>query len=69
MARPRAVRAFTGLPANLLQPSIVAASLDPHALPAAPTVDVARDMDPQGPASPFRRWKDLWSAGHRVSGV
>jgi nitronate monooxygenase len=62
-------RAFTGLPANLLRPSIVAAGLDPRALPEAPAVDVARDLDPQGTASPFRRWKDLWSAGHSVSGV
>lgn len=61
--------AFTGLPANLLRPSIVAAGLDPRALPPAPAVDVARDMDPQGTTSPFRRWKDLWSAGHSVSGV
>lgn len=58
-------RAFTGLPANMLRPSIVAAGLDPRALPEAPPVDVARDMDPQGP----RRWKDIWSAGHSVSGV
>ena len=62
-------RAFTGLPANFLRPSIVAAGLDPQALPAQPPPDAARDLDPRNPQSAFRRWKDLWSAGHSVSGV
>lgn len=62
-------RAFTGLEANMLRPSIVAAGLDPDHLPAGASVDVARDIDPDSVRSPFRRWKDIWSAGHSVSGV
>lgn len=61
--------AFTGLPANLLRPSLRRAGLDPDHLPARPAVDVSRDIDPDSPRSPFRRWRDLWSAGHSVSGV
>jgi nitronate monooxygenase len=63
-------RAFTGLEANMLRPSIVAAGLDPGRLPSRrESVDVSRDIDPDSPDSPFRRWKDIWSAGHSVSGV
>lgn len=62
-------RAFTGLDANMLRPSIIHAGLNPDDLPHSPSVDVARDIDPLSAASPFRRWKDIWSAGHSVSGV
>ena len=61
--------AFTGLAANMLRPSIVAAGLDPDHLPQAAQVDISRDIDASSADSPFRRWKDLWSAGHSVSGV
>ncbi len=60
--------AFTGLPANMLRPSILAAGLDPQALPA--------ELQQEGIANLFssngqklRSWKDIWSAGHSVSGV
>ena len=59
-------RAFTGLPASMLRPSITAAGLDPDALPERGTIDVATDINPDGRA---KRWKDIWSAGHSVSGV
>ena len=36
-------RAFTGLQANMLRPSIVKAGLDPDNMPQAQSVDVARD--------------------------
>ena len=62
-------RAFTGLEANMLVPSIRRAGLDPAHLPPPPQVDVSRDIRPDSSESPFRRWKDLWSAGHSVSGV
>lgn len=62
-------RAFTGLEANMLRPSIARCGLDPDHLPESASVDVSRDIDPDSPLSPFRRWKDLWSAGHSVSGV
>lgn len=66
-------RAFTGLETNMLRPSIVAAGLDPEALPARGAIDVAKDIDrgarETAEASGGRRWKDIWSAGHSVSGV
>ncbi|MBV8684353.1 MAG: nitronate monooxygenase [Caulobacteraceae bacterium] len=60
--------AFTGLPTNMLQPSIEAAGLDPKRLDEQMTE--ARSLDQFGPASAGpRRWTDIWSAGHSVSGV
>lgn len=63
-------RAFTGLPTSMLRPSIVAAGLDPDALDEQVTAATAReafggDSAPEG----RRRWADIWSAGHSVSGV
>ncbi|MEL0019839.1 MAG: nitronate monooxygenase, partial [Rickettsiales bacterium] len=58
--------AFTGLPANKLRPSIIAAGLDPDALPARGTINVSEDINPEKRP---KRWKDTWSAGHSVSGV
>jgi nitronate monooxygenase len=58
-------RAFTGLPANMLRPSIVAAGLDPSHLPERGGIDVAEDLAADKP----RRWRDIWSAGHSVSCV
>lgn len=66
-------RAFTGLETNMLRPSIVAAGADPDNLPARGHIDVAKDIDrgarEQAEAGGARRWKDIWSAGHSVSGV
>jgi len=58
-------RAFTGLQTNMLRPSIVAAGLDPDALPERGGIDVAKDITADQP----RRWRDIWSAGHSVSSV
>lgn len=62
-------KAFTGMPTNMLRPSIVAAGLDPTALDedvsptsADGTYGGARH---DGPG----RWSDVWAAGHTVSGV
>ena len=60
--------AFTGLPANMLRPSIVAPGLDPAALPAGLGAEAAAMLYGSGAEAP-RRWKDIWSAGHSVSGV
>ena len=62
-------RAFTGLETNMLRPSIVAAGLDPENLPARGAIDIAKDISIEGRASRPARWKDIWSAGHSVSGV
>jgi len=63
-------RAFTGLPANFLTPSILQAGLDPASLPEGLSVAEARsrwgrDATGDGP----KRWSGLWSAGHSVAGV
>lgn len=69
-------RAFTGLRTSMLRPSIVAAGLDPDALDEGVTPAQARvlfgesraNFEP-GVAPAPRRWRDVWSAGHSVSGV
>jgi nitronate monooxygenase len=62
-------RAFTGLETNMLRPSIVAAGLDPDALPERGAIDIAKDINAVERQNQSRRWKDIWSAGHSVSGV
>lgn len=62
--------AFTGLPANMLVPSIRAAGLDPEALDESVTPAGAAELygarsTGAGPC----RWTDIFSAGHSVSGV
>jgi nitronate monooxygenase len=58
--------AFTGLPASKLRPSILAAGLDPETLPERGMINVSEDINPDKRP---KRWKDIWSAGHSVSGV
>ena len=58
--------AFTGLPASKLRPSLVAAGLNPDALPERGMINVSEDINPDKRP---KRWKDTWSAGHSVSGV
>jgi nitronate monooxygenase len=63
-------RAFTGLETNMLRPSIAATGLDPNDLPARGAIDVAKDINASERDRPdAKRWKDIWSAGHSVSGV
>jgi nitronate monooxygenase len=66
-------KAVTGLETNILRPSLIEAGLDPDRLPARGTIDIAKDIDrtarEQAEASGAKRWKDIWSAGHSVSGV
>jgi nitronate monooxygenase len=61
--------AFTGLQTNMLRPSIAAAGLDPDNLPPRGAIDIAKDIDVGARENRPRRWKDVWSAGHSVSGV
>lgn len=62
-------RAFTGMDASMLVPSIVAAGLDPANLDEEAGAERAGERF-GGDAMPGpRRWKDIWSAGHTVSGV
>src|SRR6267378_3517965 len=63
-------RAFTGLETNMPRPSIAAAGLDPDNLPVRGAIDVAKDINASERERPdAKRWKDIWSAGHSVSGV
>lgn len=62
-------RAFTGLETNTLIPSIVAAGLDPKALPSDMSEERAAALYGSGGETSIRRWRDIWSAGHSVSGV
>ena len=63
-------RAFTGLETNMLRPSIAAAGLDPENLPVRGAIDIAKDISVAERERPdAKRWKDIWSAGHSVSGV
>ncbi len=62
-------RAFTGLPTNMLRPSIVAADLDPDSLPERGAIEIGKDIDVGARENKPTRWRDIWSAGHSVSGV
>jgi nitronate monooxygenase len=67
-------RAFTGLETNMLRPSIAAAGLDPDDLPQRGAIDIAKDINAAervetAEGADPKRWKDIWSAGHSVSGV
>jgi nitronate monooxygenase len=61
--------AFTGLQTSMLRPSIEAAGLDPDNLPLRGAIDIGKDIDIGARESRPKRWKDIWSAGHSVSGV
>lgn len=61
-------RAFTGLNASMLASSIRAAGLDPATLDETVTPAEADALYGHGADSP-RRWAEVWSAGHSVSGV
>jgi len=63
-------KAFTGLQTNMLLPSIRAAGLDPAKLDE--TVTPTRSQELYGAKSTQegpRRWTEVFSAGHSVSGV
>ena len=63
-------KSFTGLETNMLRPSIAAAGLDPDNLPVRGAIDIAKDINASERDKPdAKRWKDIWSAGHSVSGV
>jgi nitronate monooxygenase len=63
-------KSFTGLETNMLRPSIAAAGLDAENLPVRGAIDIAKDINVSEREKPdAKRWKDIWSAGHSVSGV
>src|SRR5580692_9828280 len=63
-------QAFTGLDTNMLRPSMIASGLDPRTLPPRVSIEeAARNFGSKGEMNGPRRYKDIWSAGHSVSGV
>jgi len=62
-------KAFTGLETNTLRPSIVASGLDPANLPTDMAPERAKALYGSGGSTGIKRWADIWSAGHSVSGV
>jgi nitronate monooxygenase len=63
-------QAFTGLDTNMLKPSMIAAGLDPATLPARVSAEeAARNFSGMSERPGPRRYRDIWSAGHSISGV
>ncbi len=54
---------FSGIPANYLKPSLVAAGLDPDQLPAVDTEAL------RASSNRHKRWKDIWGAGQGVGSI
>lgn len=61
--------AFSGLPANWLRPSLLAAGLNPDALDGCALQATAAELFGIRDAGTPRRWTELFSAGHSVAGV
>ena len=63
-------QAFTGRDTNMLRPSMIAAGLDPSTLPPrVSNEEAAKKFGSMAVAEGPRRYKDIWSAGHSISGV
>ena len=54
---------FTGVHGNYLRPSIVAAGMDPDALPKA------ADMDFAGAMTDKKAWRDVWGCGQGIGAI
>jgi nitronate monooxygenase len=61
-------KAFTGLEASMLRPSILAACLDPAKLDESVSQERAMEAFGNKSGGP-RRWSGVWSSGHSVSAV
>jgi len=55
--------AISGIPANFLRPSIVAAGLDPDNLKPKTEIDLGEEL------SDAKAWKDIWSAGQGTTQI
>jgi nitronate monooxygenase len=56
--------AFSGIPANMLRPSIVANGMDPDNLPDKKHIDLGEEFNHEGKA-----WRDIWTAGQGVGAI
>jgi nitronate monooxygenase len=57
-------KAFSGIPASMLRPSIAANGLDPDRLVDKQKIDFVGDFTHEAKA-----WRDIWSAGQGVGGI
>ena len=55
---------FSGIPANMLRPSIRQHGLDPDNLPPKNTLDISKELNPD-----LKAWRDIWSAGQGVGSI
>jgi nitronate monooxygenase len=55
---------FSGIPANMLKPSIRQFGLDPDNLPPKNNLDISKELNPD-----LKAWRDIWSAGQGVGSI
>jgi nitronate monooxygenase len=55
---------FSGIPANMLKPSIRQFGLDPDNLPAKTTLDISKELNVD-----VKAWRDVWTAGQGVGSI
>ncbi|MDH2433892.1 nitronate monooxygenase family protein [Pokkaliibacter sp. MBI-7] len=58
---------ISGVPANFLRPSLVAAGLDPDNLAPKKDIDFGKEL--QAPKDGAKAWKTIWSAGQGVANI
>ncbi|TQF27582.1 2-nitropropane dioxygenase [Bradyrhizobium sp. UNPF46] len=56
--------AFSGIPANMLRPSIVSNGMDPDRLPKKDHIDLGEEFNHEAKA-----WRDIWTAGQGVGSI
>src|SRR6201993_3840444 len=60
---------FTGVHGNYLKPSIVAAGMDPEALPTSDPSKMSFGTDASGERAKPKAWKEIWGSGQGVGSV
>ena len=60
---------FTGVHGNYLKPSIVAAGMDPDALPTSDPSKMSFGTDTSGERAKPKAWKEIWGSGQGVGSV
>jgi nitronate monooxygenase len=55
---------FSGIPANMLRPSIRQHGLDPDNLPPKNALDISKELNPD-----LKAWRDIWSAGQGIGSI
>src|ERR1700758_2245028 len=60
---------FTGVHGNYLKPSILAAGMDPEALPTSDPSKMSFGTDASGERAKAKAWKDIWGSGQGIGSV